>query len=134
MLTDIEHYNTTDHHVDLQTGQNHAPEGQYMETHVMLRHPRGLQNRNRITDVVSNVLEIEDTGIVVVLPREENKREIHWMDVCQETVVCVPAAKHRSRPPMQSKWLSTTTTFQGQDMPPWAVVAMLEGREPPSWS
>ena len=58
-----------------------------METHVMLRHPRGLQNRNRITDVVSNVLEIEDMGIVVVLPREENKREICWMDVCQETVV-----------------------------------------------
>ena len=73
MLTDIKHYNTTDHHVDLQMGQNHAPEGQYTETHIMLRHPRGLQNRNRITDVVSNVLEIEDMGIVVVLPREENK-------------------------------------------------------------
>ena len=103
MLTDIEHYSTTDRHVDLQMGQNHAPEGQYTETHVMPRHPRGLQNRNRIADVVSNVLEIEDTSIVVVLPREEGKREIRGMDICQGMVVCVPAAKAQIKAANASK-------------------------------
>jgi len=44
-----------------------------MTTYVMPRHPRGLQDGNGITDVVADVLEIENARIVIVLPGEERE-------------------------------------------------------------
>jgi hypothetical protein len=57
----------------------------------MPRHPAKLQNTQRITNVIGNVLEVHNPCIIIVLPREEGSREIGRVDVGEGMGLGVPA-------------------------------------------
>lgn len=57
----------------------------------MPRHPRTIQSRQRIARIVINILEIHNSGIIVILARKECARELGGVDVGQHVVMRVPS-------------------------------------------
>lgn len=59
----------------------------------MPRHPGSLKNRHSISHKVTDILEIEDTSIVIILTWEERASKFSRMNICQRMVVSVPTSK-----------------------------------------
>lgn len=59
----------------------------------MPRHTRTLEHRERIARIIINLLEIHNPSIIIILPREQRKVEIGWMNVSQRMVVRIPSSK-----------------------------------------
>lgn len=62
-------------------------------TNIVPRHPSAIENRNDIIRILADVLEIQKTRIVVILAREERKREVGGVHVSQRMGVCIPTAE-----------------------------------------
>jgi hypothetical protein len=56
----------------------------------MPRHPPSIQNRQPITCIIGNILEIHDPRVVVILAGEEGGREGGGMDVGERVSAGVP--------------------------------------------
>lgn len=111
MLYDIQHHGSNQSHM-----------------YVVPGHAASFQQRQLVTCVVIYFYKVKHTRIVVILAWEECPREICWMAVGQRAVervllgqhssaapthwLCVShRPKQASRPPIQARLLSTTTTF-----------------------
>jgi hypothetical protein len=57
----------------------------------MPRHPPKLQDTQRITNIIRNVLEVHNPCVIVVLSREEGSGEIGGVDVGEGVNLGVPA-------------------------------------------
>ncbi len=62
-----------------------------MNAYVVPWHPRRLQDRNCIVHELVDLLEIEDTGIIVILSREQRAVPVRRMDIRKRVSVGVPA-------------------------------------------
>jgi hypothetical protein len=59
----------------------------------MPRHPATVQNRQRVAGVIVHILEVHDTCVVIILPREQRARKVGRMHVCERVGVRIPPPK-----------------------------------------
>ena len=64
----------------------------------MPRHPRILQHTKLVANVIAHVLEIHDSGIIVILAWEERATEVCWMHVGERVRLSIPSTKAEIQP------------------------------------
>lgn len=82
-------------------------------TNIVPRHPRSLKNRHSISNKVSNILEIKDTCVVVILTWEECATKFSWVNISQRVVVSVPTPEAQIDTPDTGKVVIHDHDLQG---------------------
>ena len=61
--------------------------------HIMPGHPCTFEDRDDIICVLIDLLEVEETSVIIILSREKGPREISWVHIRKWVIMRVPSSK-----------------------------------------